>query len=119
MRLLLRANTSGPEGRTELTSGESPLKASDNENMIETDIPLPTRPGTLWKTDHEARRCLNCSKPYNSHGAPEGTPQAHGLPAETPRHLMCPASDEAWDKYHRHRRRNSVFNFALDVLHDF
>lgn len=76
------------------------------------ELPLPTRPGTLWKPVQYGGgsylRCGNCGGDYNKHGAPAGEPEKYGLPKDTPSHLMCKASDEAWERYWRDVRLLNV-----------
>lgn len=87
-------------------------------------IPLPRRPGTLWKpaplrsAEYAHLTCENCGREYNTHGAPEGTPAEYGLPADTPRHLMCKWSDAEWDTFNRDRRRATVAGFVHDIERD-
>jgi len=81
----------------------------------ELAIPLPTRPGTFGS------RCERCGKGYSSHGAPEDQARLFGIQVGQ-RHLLCPASDDAWADYNYKRRtvnyeatRREVIR-ALEVL---
>lgn len=75
--------------------------ARDNATFA---IPLPPRPGTSWQMDGTANRCVNCERPYNDRGGSEAEAIATRL-HETRRHLLCPASHEAWAEHNAARLR--------------
>lgn len=85
-------------------------------------IPFPPRPGTIWQAKQGvggySLNCANCGRGYTTHGAPEGTAAELGLPLDTPRHLICRWSDDAWNEYNRERRRASVAGFVHDIEAD-
>ncbi len=82
-----------------------------NMTAAERAIPLPARPGTVWTPNQQtALACLSCGQPYNAHGAPEDVAMELGV--ELPRrHLICPASAEAWEEYRAARGRVSLEAF--------
>jgi hypothetical protein len=84
------------------------------------DIPLPERPGTMWEfvPGSSASRCKHCQQSYNSHGAPSDVAKALGIP-EDRRHLICPASNEAWAFYWNRRSRATVELFCEDLKKEF
>ena len=82
-----------------------------NMTAAERAIPLPARPGTIWTTDHPANTCLNCSQSYDGHGAPENVADELGI-ERSKRHLICPASESAWEEYRAARRRVNLNEFV-------
>lgn len=71
---------------------------------------IPTRPGTLWTPSEPwsaFMTCAHCHKGYNSHGAPEDIAKQFKVPLDK-RHLICPASDDAWAEYFRRQQRAAV-----------
>jgi len=54
--------------------------------------------------------CHNCGKGYNSHGATRDIAKQFGVDEERA-HLLCPASDAAWEEYH-YKRRVATYNGA-------
>jgi len=85
--------------------------------MKSSTILLPERPGTTWEMRHDNGRswCAHCGKGYNSHGAPEDEAAKHGV-ANDQRHLICPASDEAWEEYQNAVRRESADAFVAHFV---
>lgn len=85
-----------------------------NMTAAERAIPLPKRPGTVWVPKRGARGsvhgCVNCGRDYVGHGAPEDVAQELGI-AGAMRHLICPASEEAWEEYRAARRRVNLEAF--------
>jgi hypothetical protein len=81
--------------------------------MKQPTTPFPERPGTLWemRPSPATDGCTRCGKSYNSHGADELEAAKHGVP-KLQRHLMCPASDEAWETYRDAVRRESADLFV-------
>ena len=86
-------------------------------HLAEESIPLPRRPGSMWDMDPQSGRCKRCGKGYNSHGAPASDAAAFGIP-EQRRHLLCPATDEEWDKYRRAVGARSVSSYVEMVKID-
>ena len=82
--------------------------------------PLPERPGTTWelRSPPATDGCTRCGKNYNSHGAPEEEAAKHGVPKRQ-RHLMCPASDDAWEAYHDAVRRESADAFVAHFVSEY
>jgi hypothetical protein len=78
-------------------------------------LPLPARPGTLWRLHPTTHHCESCGKPYNSHGAPEDVAQQFNIPLDQ-RHLICPASDQAWEEYDYQRRIASYESTRQEVI---
>ncbi len=86
-----------------------------NMTAAELAIPLPKRPGTLWVPKRGARGCVqgcvNCGRDYVGHGASEDVAQELGVDVTMP-HLICLASEEAWEEYRAARRRVNLNEFV-------
>lgn len=83
-------------------------------------IQIPERPGTTWKPRTLATpflTCEHCGKGYNSHGAPVDVADAFKITHDK-RHLICPASDDAWEQYRRLRQRATINDFVNSVVDD-
>jgi len=79
--------------------------------------PPPERPGTIWsmRPSPSTDGCIHCGKNYNAHGAPEEEAAKHGI-AKNQRHLLCPASDDAWSAYHDAVRREDADAFVAHFV---
>jgi hypothetical protein len=80
----------------------------------------PERPGTLWAAPPpgpHASVCRNCGRGYTAHGAPEDIADAFNVP-RSQRHLICPASEAAWDEFRRQQQRATIDLFVQHVLRD-
>lgn len=89
--------------------------------MKADDIPLPTRPGTTWDPKLRDPRgsyglfCSRCGQGYSRHGAPEGEAVKFGVPLDK-RHLICPASNEAWEEFNYQRRVADYESCRAEVI---
>lgn len=73
-----------------------------------------TDPGTTWKpkqTTWGSLFCSECGQSYIRHGGPEDDAKRFGV-SLSHRHLLCPATQEEWDRYWQLRRRESVEVFT-------
>lgn len=79
----------------------------------QTILPLPDRPGTTW--DHQYNNghswCGRCGKGYNHHGAPADVAEKLNVP-ENERHLICPPTDAAMEKWRDSMRRQNLDDFV-------